>query len=76
MKPSNIQRIFAKIEQETGIIVTPHIMRHTMATQALSCGTGVEVVQQLLGHSDISTTMVYAEVKQSNVREAHIRSVV
>lgn len=76
MKAANIQRIFSKIEEDTGIFVTPHIMRHTFATQALSCGTGVELIQQMLGHSDIATTMIYAETDQSKIHEAHIRSVI
>lgn len=75
MTPANIQRIFSKIEEETSIAVTPHIMRHTMATQALT-GTTVEVVQQMLGHVDIATTMIYAEVDQSRIHDAHLRSVI
>lgn len=76
MTASNIQRIFSNIEASTGIFVTPHIMRHTFATQALNGGTGVEIVQQMLGHSDIATTMVYAEVDQSRIHDAHLRSVI
>ncbi len=76
MTVSNIQRVFSKIEAETGIFVTPHIMRHTFATQALSGGIGVEIVQQMLGHSDIATTMIYAEVDQSKIHEAHLKSVI
>ena len=76
MKPSNIQRIFSSITEKTGIIVSPHIMRHTMATQALRGGTGIELVQRMLGHSDISTTMIYAEVDQSCVHSAHLKSVI
>lgn len=34
-------------------------------------GTGVEIVQQMLGHSDIATTMIYAEVDQSKIHEAY-----
>ena len=75
MTPANIQRIFSKIKEETGIIVTPHIMRHTMATQALT-GTTMEVVQQMLGHADIATTMIYAEVDQSTIHHAHLKSVI
>lgn len=75
MKPANIQRIFSKIEAETGITVSPHIMRHTMATQALT-GTGVEVVQQMLGHNSIATTMIYAEVNPSSIYAAHLKSVI
>lgn len=76
MTPSNIQRIFSKIEEKTEIFVTPHIMRHTMATQALNGGTSIEMVQQMLGHNDISTTMIYAEVDKSNIHNAHIKSVI
>ena len=50
-------------------------MRHTMATQALT-GAGVEVVQQMLGHSSIATTMIYAEVDQRSIQAAHIKCVI
>lgn len=36
MTKANIEKIFSRIEKETGIFVTPHIMRHTMATDCLS----------------------------------------
>lgn len=75
MHPANVQKIFARMEKETGIFVTPHIMRHTMATQALT-GTGVEVVQQMLGHSNVATTMIYAEVDPTTIHAAHVRSVI
>lgn len=75
LKKDNVEKIFRRIKDETGIMVTPHIMRHTMATQALT-GTGVEVVQQMLGHSSIATTMIYAEVDNSNIHAAHVRSVI
>ena len=75
MKPSNVERIFSKIEAEAGITVSPHIMRHTMATQALT-GTGVEVVQQMLGHANIATTMIYAEVDSDSIHAAHLKSVI
>lgn len=75
MKKANVEKIFSRIERETGVTVSPHIMRHTMATQALT-GSPVEVVQQMLGHSSIATTMIYAEVDTSGIHSAHIRSVI
>lgn len=75
MHPANVQKIFTRIEKDSGIFVTPHIMRHTMATQALT-GTSIEVVQQMLGHSNIATTMIYAEADPSSIRAAHTRSVI
>lgn len=75
MTKENIEKIFSRIEKETGITVTPHIMRHTMATQALT-GTSVEFVQKMLGHSSIATTMIYADVDMSTIHREHARSVV
>lgn len=75
MSKANIEKIFSRIEKETGITVSPHIMRHTMATQALT-GTGVEIVQKMLGHSNISTTMIYAEVDPSSIHTAHLKCVI
>ena len=46
-----------------------------MATQALT-GTGVEVVQQMLGHANIATTMIYAEVDSDSIHAAHLKSVI
>lgn len=75
LRKDNIEKIFRRIKDDTGIVVTPHIMRHTMATQALT-GAGVEVVQQMLGHSSIATTMIYAEVDQRSIQAAHIKCVI
>ena len=49
----------------------PHKFRRTMATRAIDKGMPVEQLQHLLGHQRIDTTMQYAMVKQSNVKQAH-----
>lgn len=56
----------AKVER-----IHPHKFRRTMATRAIDKGMPVEQVQKLLGHSQIDTTMQYAIVNQSNVKESH-----
>lgn len=53
--------------------VHPHKFRRTLATVAIDKGMPVEQVQKLLGHSKIDTTMQYAMVNQSNVKESHRR---
>lgn len=67
-----IESRIRKIGKELGIDkVHPHKFRRTLATKAIDKGMPIEQLQQLLGHKRIDTTLQYAMVKQSNVKNAH-----
>lgn len=71
-----IEKIVKKLGAAAGVNVTPHIIRHTTASDAIDKGMPIEQVQVLLGHESIQTTLVYAETKQENVRRGHEKYIV
>ena len=74
LKISGVEIRLRRLGQRLGINrVHPHKFRRTMATRAIDKGMPVEQVQRLLGHSKIDTTMQYALVNQSNVKNSHKR---
>jgi len=73
LTPRSIERIVKGYAIKAGITrkVTPHVIRHSFATDLLENGADLRSVQALLGHANIATTQVYTHITDKHLREVH-----
>lgn len=73
LTPRSVERIIKHHAIKSGITkkVTPHIIRHSFATDLLQNGADLRSVQMMLGHSNIATTQVYTHITDKQLRDVH-----
>ncbi|WP_297521148.1 site-specific tyrosine recombinase/integron integrase [Thermococcus sp.] len=70
LSTKTVWHLLKKYGERAGVEVTPHKLRHSFATHMLENGVDIRAIQELLGHSNLSTTQIYTKVTVEHLRKA------
>jgi len=73
LTPRSVQRMIKKYgeKMKLPVDVTPHVLRHSFATDLLMAGADLRSVQEMLGHKNVSTTQIYTHVTHKHLKDVH-----
>jgi integrase/recombinase XerD len=73
MSRKGVWKLIKEYARRSGITknIKPHILRHSFATHLIQNGADLRVVQELLGHADISTTQIYTHLDRGTLIDIH-----
>jgi hypothetical protein len=75
LHPRTLQRRLVHYSRQSGVPVTAQRLRHTFASQMLTAGMPVSSLQRYLGHENLDTTMIYAEVSDPLLRQDYYQGI-
>lgn len=71
LSAGGLYKVIKRVAERAGVTLHPHMLRHTFATEYLEAGGSLVDAKELLGHTDIRTTMVYVSVSLERLRAKH-----